>query len=259
MGEKIKKILRGQIPTSVFYIAFGLCLALMPVETVDILCKVIFGLLLMGAGLYHVYVYVMEKENSTILDLFSGVIVLVIGGFLFTNPQIVVKLLPLMLGAFLLVDSIWALRGCPGLRKRQLEAWKFFLVESLAFIVVGVFLMLYPFQSVNNMLVIAGWAFLVNGVLDIILFIVLKSGMKKEIPGALEEEKEELKEEPKKKEEEQEEIPQWQDGAAKEKERDEKPAEEKEPLSPELSEEKTSSEAGAQEEASQTEGKAETP
>lgn len=79
----------------------------MPVETVNVLCKVVFGLVLVGAGLYHIVIYVLEKENATILDLFSGVIVLVIGAFLFMNPQVVVKLLTLMLGAFILVDSIW--------------------------------------------------------------------------------------------------------------------------------------------------------
>lgn len=212
MGEKIKKLLRGQITTSIFYILFGLCLAFMPVETVDVLCKVVFGLLMIGAGLYHVYVYVMEKENTTIMDLFSGVLVLVLGGFLFANPQIVVKLLPLMLGAFLLVDSIWALRGCPGLRRRKLEAWKFFLVESLAFVAMGLFLMLYPFQSVTSMLMIAGWSFLANGVLDILLYIVLKQGMKKELPEAKEgketKEKEKTQEKIKVPEEN---IPEWKD------------------------------------------------
>ena len=54
MDEKKSKILRGQIPTSVFYILFGLCLALMPVETVNVLCKVVFGLVLIGAGVYHI-------------------------------------------------------------------------------------------------------------------------------------------------------------------------------------------------------------
>ena len=43
MEDKKSKILRGQIPTSVFYILFGLCLALMPVETVNVLCKVFSG------------------------------------------------------------------------------------------------------------------------------------------------------------------------------------------------------------------------
>ena len=111
MEEKKSKILRGQIPTSVFYILFGLCLALMPVETVNVLCKVVFGLVLIGAGVYHILIFVLEKDNSTILDLFSGVIVLVIGIFLFMNPTVVVKLLTLMLGAFILVDSIWMMRG----------------------------------------------------------------------------------------------------------------------------------------------------
>ena len=111
MEEKKSKILRGQIPTSVFYILFGLCLALMPVETVNVLCKVVFGLVLIGAGVYHILIFVLEKDNSTILDLFSGVIVLVIGAFLFMNPQVVVKLLTLMLGAFILVDSIWISAG----------------------------------------------------------------------------------------------------------------------------------------------------
>ncbi len=95
MEEKKSKILRGQIPTSVFYILFGLCLALMPVETVNVLCKVVFGLVLIGAGVYHILIFVLEKDNSTILDLFSGVIVLVIGIFLFMNPTVVVKLLTL--------------------------------------------------------------------------------------------------------------------------------------------------------------------
>ena len=100
MEEKKSKILRGQIPTSVFYILFGMCLALMPVETVNVLCKVVFGLVLIGAGVYHILIFVLEKDNSTILDLFSGVIVLVIGIFLFMNPTVVVKLLTLYARSF---------------------------------------------------------------------------------------------------------------------------------------------------------------
>ena len=124
MEDKKMKVLKGQIPVSILYIALGVIFfwpGLMPVETVNVLCKVVFGLVLVGAGLYHIVIYVLEKENATILDLFSGVIVLVIGAFLFMNPQVVVKLLTLMLGAFILVDSIWMLRGSMKLRKRK--AW----------------------------------------------------------------------------------------------------------------------------------------
>lgn len=181
MDEKKSKILRGQIPTSVFYILFGLCLALMPVETVNVLCKVVFGLVLIGAGVYHILIFVLEKDNSTILDLFSGVIVLVIGIFLFMNPTVVVKLLTLMLGAFILVDSIWMMRGSMKLKKRGQGVWKAFLVESLIFIGLGVLILVNPFSEIRMTVQISGCIFVANGVLDIIFYLILKHGLKKEI------------------------------------------------------------------------------
>ena len=180
MEDKKSKILKGQIPTSVFYILFGLCLALMPVETVNVLCKVVFGLVLIGAGVYHILIFVLEKDNSTILDLFSGVIVLVIGIFLFMNPTVVVKLLTLMLGAFILVDSIWMLRGSMKLKKRKQGAWKAFLIESLIFVGLGVVLLVNPFSELKRTVQIAGGIFVANGVLDIIFYLILKHGLKKE-------------------------------------------------------------------------------
>ena len=181
MDEKKSKILRGQIPTSVFYILFGLCLALMPVETVNVLCKVVFGLVLIGAGVYHILIFILEKDNSTILDLFSGVIVLVIGIFLFMNPTVVVKLLTLMLGAFILVDSIWMMRGSMKLKKRGQGVWKAFLVESLIFIGLGVLILVNPFSEIRMIVQISGCIFVANGVLDIIFYLILKHGLKKEI------------------------------------------------------------------------------
>lgn len=196
MEDKKLKVLKGQIPVSILYIALGVCLALMPVETVNVLCKVVFGLVLVGAGLYHIVIYVLEKENATILDLFSGVIVLVIGAFLFMNPQVVVKLLTLMLGAFILVDSIWMLRGSMKLRKRKLGAWKAFLIESLVFVGLGVLILVNPFSELRLTMQVSGWIFVANGALDIIFYLILKHGLKKEIPSEAAEEKDDSKAEP---------------------------------------------------------------
>ena len=193
MEDKKMKVLKGQIPVSILYIALGVCLALMPVETVNVLCKVVFGLVLVGAGLYHIVIYVLEKENATILDLFSGVIVLVIGAFLFMNPQVVVKLLTLMLGAFILVDSIWMLRGSMKLRKRKLGALKAFLIESLVFVGFGVLILVNPFSELRLTMQVSGWIFVANGALDIIFYLILKHGLKKEIPSEETEEKDDSK------------------------------------------------------------------
>lgn len=178
MWEKINNFLKGQIVTSIIYVALGACLAFMPVNMINVICKFIFGILLILVGCYHILLYILEKLNATILDLFSGGVLLVIGVFLFTNPQIVVKLLPVLLGTFILADSIWSLKGSLKLKKHESGTWKFLLIGSLLFIVLGIVLILNPFTMVKYTVIFAGWIFLGNGVTDFVYLVLLRRGMK---------------------------------------------------------------------------------
>lgn len=177
MKERLYKMLKGELASSVFYIIFGFCLILMPVQMLNVICKVVFGLVLIGAGVYHIYIYVKEKENTTILDLFTGVIVLVLGGFLFFNPPVVVKLFHLLMGAFVLVDSIWTLQGCLKLKKRGRQEWQVLLTGSLVFIVLGFVILLNPFPKVRMTVVFSGWVLLGNGLTDIAFLVLLRKWM----------------------------------------------------------------------------------
>lgn len=181
METKKKKYLSGQIPVCVFYLCLGACLVFLPVETVNVLCKIVFGLVLIGAGIYHISIFVLEKDNATILDLFSGVVVFVLGTFLFQNPQIVRKLLTLMFGALLLVDCIWTLRGSLKLKKRNRGLWKAFLAESLIFVLLGVLILVNPFSEMKWIISVSGWSFLLNGCLDIVFYILLRRDEKKTV------------------------------------------------------------------------------
>ena len=138
MWEKINNFLKGQIVTSIIYIALGACLVFMPVSTVNVICKFVFGILLILVGLYHILIYVAEKLNSTIFDLFSGGVLMVLGIFLFMNPQIVVKLLPILLGTFILV---LAFTGCYASRNSMTCVY-----IMLAGSVLGYFLKKYHFN-----------------------------------------------------------------------------------------------------------------
>ena len=84
---------------------------------------------MIASGIYHIVIYTAEKEKATILDLFTGVIVMVLGIFLFFTPQIVIKILPYLLGALVLVDSIWKIKGSYRLKKKPREdAGRLFLL-----------------------------------------------------------------------------------------------------------------------------------
>lgn len=179
MGEKINNILKGEIISSVFYILLGLCLILIPTQTVDVICKVVFGLILIGAGIYHIYIYIRGKEKATIMDLLSGVVVFVLGVFLFMTPSIVIKLLPWMLSAFVLVDSLWKFKGAFLLKKGGNGAWSVLLIGSLVFIALGIVMLFGRFPKIMTLLIFSGWVLVCDGAADIVFYIIMKLGLRK--------------------------------------------------------------------------------
>lgn len=179
MGKKISNFLKGEIVSSIFYLAFGLCLILIPDQTVNIICKIVFGLVMIAAGIYHIAIYAAEKEKATILDLFTGVIVMVLGIFLFFTPQIVIRILPYLLGAFVLVDSIWKIKGSYRLKKAERGRWKILLIGCLIFIALGISMLFYSFMSVTKMILFSGIILTADGAVDIVFLIMLRLGMRK--------------------------------------------------------------------------------
>ena len=179
MGEKINNILKGEIISSVFYILLGLCLILIPTQTVDVICKVVFGLILIGVGIYHIYIYIRGKAKATIMDLLSGVVVFVLGVFLFMTPSIVIKLLPWMLSAFVLVDSLWKFKGAFLLKKGGNGAWSVLLIGSLVFIALGIVMLFGRFPKIMTLLIFSGWVLVCDGTADIVFYIIMKLGLRK--------------------------------------------------------------------------------
>ena len=70
MWEKINNFLKRADCNINHIHSLGACLVFMPVSTVNVICKFVFGILLILVGLYHILIYVAEKLNSTIFDLF---------------------------------------------------------------------------------------------------------------------------------------------------------------------------------------------
>ncbi len=177
MSERINKFLKGELATSILYVILGLCLVLMPVGTVYFFCKIIFGVVMIGTGLYQIWKYLREKPGVTVIDLFAGGILLVLGGFLFFNPQIVVKILPVLMGMFILIDSVWTIKGAVRMKKKNQPIWKSLLIGSLIFIAIAIVLMINPFELSFTFL-IAGWALLANGIVDLVFLFMLRRGAK---------------------------------------------------------------------------------
>ena len=176
MKQKVRTLLSGQIPVAIIFFILGLCLIFVPAATFNVISKVVFGLALIFSGLYHVVSYVFPRKGteSSALDLYPGVISMVLGIFLFTNPQLVRVLLPWVLGAFLVADCVWMLKGALQMRKHGIAMWEVLVAVSAIFIILGIVLVVNPFAQVKTMLSFAGWLLVIKAILDLILYIQLK-------------------------------------------------------------------------------------
>jgi uncharacterized membrane protein HdeD (DUF308 family) len=103
MKQKVRTILSGQIPVAVIFMILGLCLIFVPAATFNVISKVVFGLALILSGLYHVATYCFPKKGteSSALDLYPGVISLVLG----IQPSYVTKAREQMLKQFFNIDG----------------------------------------------------------------------------------------------------------------------------------------------------------
>ena len=84
-----------------------------------------------------------------------------------------------MLGAFVLVDSLWKFKGAFLLKKGGQKSWSALLIGSLIFIALGIVILFGRFPKIMTLLIFSGWVLVCDGVVDIILFIVMKLGLRK--------------------------------------------------------------------------------
>ena len=184
LQKKIAGFLNSELACAVFFLLVGLLLVIFPVQTVDITCRIIFGLLLLFAGVHNIVIYLSERVQTTVITMFSGVIVLVLGWFMFENPQVVVKLLPRMLGALAIVDSCWMIRVFLKLRKMENPMANSFIIAGAASIVLGAIIMINPFSKVRTTILFAGIVFMAKGIVDIVFYIMRKKLFPNPAPSA---------------------------------------------------------------------------
>ena len=183
MKEKLRQFMESQYPVSILFLIFGILLIAMPVATLDIICKVVFGLALILAGALNIISQARSSSNKGLLHLYTGSMSVIVGIFLFSNPQIVVKLLPWILGAFVLADCLWIAKEVIFLRKNNGQQWETYTVVILAFIVLAVLIIVNPFGQIRRELVFAGWVLALKGIFDIILSLLIGKQKKRILAG----------------------------------------------------------------------------
>lgn len=162
------------------YIIIGALIAFNPLLTQIVLIYII-GILAIfyGVNLIVRYFRGFDGYASIIIDLIMGLLLVGSGIYVLFNPVISSLTLPMIAGIYLIVDAIVKVPA-------SYQAYKVFdiplwiiLITILIPFILGLLLVLEPFNTAMQIVMITGIFFIISGIIDVIITIYIHHQLKK--------------------------------------------------------------------------------
>ena len=172
----------------------GLVVLLMPELTLVTIANVI-GILVIMIGAFFLIGYFLRKELAAgNNDLIKGLVIVCIGIFICVKSELVVSVLPVVLGIGVVLSGILKLQHAFDLKRMGFDTWVRIGLTAAVNIFIGLIVILNPFSTVAWLMRLVGIGFLFSGVTDLITTIyVSKKASEYYVDGKAEETDEEIK------------------------------------------------------------------
>jgi len=162
------------IISSILYMALGAFLLIWPTTSLNVICYA-FGGITLFYGFFRLASYLGNRENPSVLqaDCFFGIIMIGIGIFLLIQPDIIRSILPIVLGLFIIFNSIIKLQYAFELKAAFYEKWWILLFLGIVTAGLGTVIAFNPFASTELMIMAMGIVLVADGLSN--LFTLLFS------------------------------------------------------------------------------------
>lgn len=171
MKDVLKKVKADMILSAVLCVAMGIVIFLRPAETIDVVCKVLaIGLAVLGG--VELFSYFMNKAVHPFSGIL-GLIVLLIGIWIFLKPESIVSLIPIVIGVILAIHGIQDIRLALETKRNGYDKWWSMLIIAGISLVFGVLCIVNAFGMVKLALKFIGIALIYDGISD--LWIVTRA------------------------------------------------------------------------------------
>ena len=182
MKEIINKIFKSSILGALSLVVLGILLIFESEATIVTISYVIGGILVAIGVLALLKFYKEVKDNDdndTGMDLVYGIISIVLGIVVISNPKAVASIIPIVMGLIIILNSGTKLQYSIELKRNNNNLWKSTMVLSLISTLCGVLLVFNPFKGAAFLTNLIGFMILLYAVLDIVSTITIKSTVKK--------------------------------------------------------------------------------
>lgn len=163
--DTLKRIKADVIMSALVCVALGVVLLVWPAETIDIFCKVLaIGLMVMGV--MNIINYFGNRGTHPFAGIL-GVIVLIVGVWVFVKPESIVSIVPIVIGVILCVHGIQDIKIALETKGNGYGKWWSMLIIASISLVFGVICIVKAFGVVTLALQFIGIGLIYDGISDL--------------------------------------------------------------------------------------------
>ena len=183
----MSKLFKSSIISSIALIILGLLL-FFQAETTIISISYIIGAVLIAIGVLSGIRFVggLNNNNQNELDVIYGIVCVVLGILIITNPTAIASAIPIVVGVIIVLNSVIKLHYSLELKESKNELWKSTMIMSVIMTICGIILIFNPFARAVFITKIIGALIVIYAILDIASTIVIKKNVSK-LKNAIEE------------------------------------------------------------------------
>lgn len=160
----------------ILFIIVGIWIWRTPVESYMTLA-LLFSITFFVNGIFEIIYYAANRGSvrNWGWGLFAGIVDLVFGIWLLSDPSLSMEVLPLFVGFILLFRSITAITVSFHLSARGAPGWGFLLVLGILGLLFSIVLLLNPVIAGVTLVIWTGMAFIAIGIFRVLLAFRLRS------------------------------------------------------------------------------------
>lgn len=181
--EQLKKVHWEMLLTSVICILLGGVLIFFPQAVNEMIAYVLAAAMFVFAVI-ELYNYFKKdvKVNFYRNDLVFAVVALVIGIIMLAKKEAVISLVPIVLGALIIISGVKKLQNGLDLIRLKLDGWKSLLILAALNIIFGVIMVICSLQTAKVITILIGVGLVFSGITDLFSQIWVSKNAKKAFP-----------------------------------------------------------------------------
>ena len=166
--EFLKKYEKESILISILLIIVAIFLIAKPGIALSTVVT-LFAIVFLVDGIINIIAYMMEDAEIRAFsnELMMGILLVILGFIILLNQPLFISILPIMIGIWIFIKSIMKFQLAINLKSALAERWGLLLVSSILMAILGVLIIVNPFEAIFTLTRFIGIMMLVAEVINI--------------------------------------------------------------------------------------------